>query len=114
MRTMLWMLATRARILVASHNAPDLAEALLTTAGAALAATLLAGALRGVVPLGPLLVWLGSLLLLGATAVALMAALRPERVRALADAALKAAHTNRHGAPVPFRLPPHRGPSRPS
>ena len=106
---MLWTITTRTRALIGHATAPQLAETLLTVAGAALAATLFVGALRGILPLGPLLTWLGAMALLGVVAVASMAALRKERVHTLVGAALtalKVANSARHGAPTPYRLPP--------
>lgn len=98
MQSMIRAIATRTGSLADARSAaPRLAGMLLAMAGALLAVSLPLAALRGGIPLGPLMMWLSWMALLAAAAVAVMAVLRVRhletalarerrRFRALAEA----------------------------
>ncbi|WP_431858394.1 hypothetical protein [Azospirillum sp.] len=83
-------MATRTEALIGTRGtAPRAAGALLTAAGALLAVTLTLASLRGGIPLGPLVMWLAWMALLGGAALAVLAVRRSRRPMGLgAPAAL--------------------------
>ncbi len=78
---MLGAVATQAlNVGIARRRIPYLAGALLGVAGTVLAVALSLAAVRGGVPLGPLLLWVSWMALAGVAAVALTAVLRARRL----------------------------------